>query len=474
MSSALVSKETAILRREPLLKVLLLSVVLLLAVSVLTGIQREQVFSKERSSAELTDREVWLEQGERNPHSAAHFSRYAFRPLQAIALLDPGVSDFAGLAVWMEAHYQDPADFRRAEDASELSRYVQLSPAFLLLTAAPLLVIVLLHGSIAGEHEDGTLRQLLASGVGYGELFSGKFFSGWRLTMLVYSAAFGLLATVAAATAPGVVSADTAFRLALMYVVYAVYLTIWVAVAIAGSALCRTRRTALIVLAGGWIVMTILAPRLGSGLAMALHPQPDARAVANQLSAASRIWWDDKAMQEQEKQAQLEQYGVEDVADLPFDFNAYALQQSEEVSNPAFDKVYRELGARYHAQESALRLFAFASPAVVTATLSRALAGTDRAHHEAFTAAAEAHRRVMIKMLNDDFMHHAGDAGYGYTAGREVWELCEALDFSPPSFDSVAGRYIADGMLLLIWLAGAWLAARWLVWRTLGREVATS
>ncbi len=135
MKSALLHKDTLVLRREFLLKALLIAVIALVLVSLLTGLQRERVFVNERAEAQRIDKEVWMGQGARNPHAAAHFSRYAFRPASQLALLDPGTSDFAGLAIWMEAHYQDPAVFRRAEDSGELSRYVMLSPAFLLLMA---------------------------------------------------------------------------------------------------------------------------------------------------------------------------------------------------------------------------------------------------------------------------------------------------------------------------------------------------
>lgn len=470
MNTAIIAKDTMLLRREPLLKALLAAVALLLAVSVLTGVQRERVFDKERASAEQTDREVWLGQGERNPHSAAHFSRYAFRPSSALAVFDPGISDFAGLAVWMEAHYQNPAEFRRAEDASELSRYVQLSPAFLLLTAAPLLVIVMLHGSIAGEREDGTLRQLLASGVSGREFFAAKFFSGWRIAIGACSGIFLLLAAVAVFSSPGGLGPDAALRMLLLYLVYAAYVTVWVTIAIAGSALCATRRWALASLTGVWILMALVAPRLGSALATALHPHPDAQAVAGELRAASDLWWGDEDRKEQFRRNLLEEYEVSDVSALPFDYGAYTLQVSEELSNPAFDRIYAQLEIRYRAQDRVLTAFSLISPAIVTATLSRALAGTDRVHQQAFTAAAETHRRTNVRMLNEDFMHNAGGAGYGYTADRALWEQFEDFVYRPPAFAAVAGRFAVDAIILMAWLGGAWWVAAALVGWTVRRE----
>ena len=79
---AIVTKDLMLLSRESLVRGLVAVTAVLVAVSIFTGLQREQVFDKERSAASVTDRAVWMNQGDRNPHSAAHFSRYAFRPLR--------------------------------------------------------------------------------------------------------------------------------------------------------------------------------------------------------------------------------------------------------------------------------------------------------------------------------------------------------------------------------------------------------
>ena len=222
MSAAIRSKELQVLRRNQFLRYLLVAVVALMIVSVLTGFQRESVFDKEKAAALETDKAVWMNQGERNPHSAAHFSRYAFRPASPLALLDPGTNDFAGLAIWMEAHFQDPAVFRRAEDGGELSRYVQLTPTFIILTVAPLLVFLTLFGSVAGEREDKTLRQLLASGVNARSFFRGKFWSGMLVALAGIAVVFFPTALIALLIAPVGPNADTFGRMLALVLIFVV------------------------------------------------------------------------------------------------------------------------------------------------------------------------------------------------------------------------------------------------------------
>lgn len=474
MSRAIVRKDLMVLRRESLMKALLAAILVLLVASLAAGLQREQVFDKEKATAERTDKAVWMNQGDRNPHSAAHFSRYAFRPAAPLALIDPGTSDFAGLAVWMEAHYQDPAVFRRAEDGGELSRYTQLTPVFLLLTAAPLLVFLMMSASIAGEREDGTLRQLLAAGVSGRQFFLGKLGAGLRLTMMVYVPAFAGLAGFALLTTPAAIDADTVVRLVALFVVFALYLAGSVAIALGVSALFRMRQAAFLALAGVWLLMTVLIPRFAADVGTSIYPQPDPREVSQELRSASYTYYSDKELQQKIEADLLKEHGVSSVEDLPLNYSAYTLQVSEELSIPGFERVYDGLDRRHAAQENAARGFSALTPAIATANLSRGIAGTDRVHQRAFTAAAELHRRDMIKLLNEDYMFNAGDVGAAYTADASLWEQFEDFEHALPRLDAVYGVYLEDALYLLTWFAAALVFAYTLVNRAVRHEVPTA
>jgi len=474
MSGAIVSKDLLVLRRESLMKALLVVILLLLVASLAAGMQRERVFDKEKAAALLTDKAVWMNQGDRNPHSAAHFSRYAFRPASPLALIDPGTSDFAGLAVWMEAHYQDPAVFRRAEDGGELSRYTQLTPAFLLLTAAPLLVFLMMSASIAGEREDGTLRQLLAAGVSGRQFFRGKLGAGLRLTMMVFAFAFLALAAFALLTTPVAVDVDAIVRLAGLFTVFLLYLAICVAVALGVSALFRTRQAAFLALAGVWVFMAVLLPRFAADVGTSIHPQPDAREVSGQLRAASYTFYEDKERQERIEQDLLKEHGVSTVEELPINYGAYRLQISEELSIPAFEQVYEGLEQRYAAQDHTARWFSLLTPAIAAAKLSRGFAGTDRIHQAAFTRAAELHRRDMIKLLNEDLMFNASNDDVAYTADATLWAQFEDFEHQAPTLGAVFAAYVRDALLLLAWFVAALVFARILVVRAIRHEVPTA
>ena len=93
---------------------------------------------RERAAAAATDRALWTGQGAKNPHAAAHFGQYAFKPQSPLALADPGVDAYVGEAVWLEAHRQNEAQFRSARDTGVAARLGGLSFAFVLQTIMPL------------------------------------------------------------------------------------------------------------------------------------------------------------------------------------------------------------------------------------------------------------------------------------------------------------------------------------------------
>ena len=116
MIGAIWHKELTEYRRDR--RALALAIVLfaLLLAAALDGWNRAAADAQTRAAAQATDREVWTEQGENNPHGAAHFSRYAFRDTPTLAAFDPGVFDYAGAAFWMEAHTQNPTTLRRQRE----------------------------------------------------------------------------------------------------------------------------------------------------------------------------------------------------------------------------------------------------------------------------------------------------------------------------------------------------------------------
>ncbi|MEE4278583.1 MAG: hypothetical protein V2I82_08995 [Halieaceae bacterium] len=88
MTAATWHKELTEYRRDRRRLALAIVLFALLLTAALDGWNRAEADAQARAAAEATDREVWTEQGENNPHGAAHFARYALRDTPALAAFD--------------------------------------------------------------------------------------------------------------------------------------------------------------------------------------------------------------------------------------------------------------------------------------------------------------------------------------------------------------------------------------------------
>src|SRR4051812_17292267 len=137
----------------------------LLLVSLALGWKHYRDVDAQHREASRAARRQWLDQGAKNPHSAAHYGMYAFKPKMPLSLVDPGVDAYTGVAVWLEAHKQNDFKYRPAQDATAVARFGELSAAAVLQLLVPLLIVLLAFPAFAGERDLGTLRQVLSLGV---------------------------------------------------------------------------------------------------------------------------------------------------------------------------------------------------------------------------------------------------------------------------------------------------------------------
>ena len=460
ISEIISSKEQTIMGRNRFTNVIYMTTLVVMLVAIFLSWQRIDTFERERISAVADDHEVWVNQGERNPHSAAHFSRYAFKPIPAMSTFEPGVIDYSGLAVWMEAHRRNPAAFRYAEGAGDLSNFVSLTPAWIMQVILPLVIILLLFSSYAGEREDGTLRQLLSHGISLKSIFQGKLRAALYvvLKLIIPLAFIIMIATIVFQT--GVEQIDQFLRLIILLGMYALYFMIFAFIAIGVSARSKSRRSAAISLFTIWFVLIVVLPRFASDAATFIVPQPNGHEVEKSLSEARSAYSKDEAYQELSRQQILDKYGVSVMSDLPINYRGYILQKSEEHGDPLYEEVYNNLGAVYEDQETILDVLSLLSPTTALKQLSAGLAGTDRIHHDTFALEAELHRRHIIKQMNEDLMLNGAEAGNSYTTNIELWDQIADFQGESPRFLSLFSYYISMFGVMIFLTIIAYLFAR--------------
>jgi len=428
----------------------------LLAGALLLGWQHYVQVSAQHAAARSATREQWLNQGKKNPHSAAHYGIYAFKPKAPLSLLDPGTDPYTGVAVWLEAHKQNEFKYRPAHDATAVQRFGELTGATVMQLLVPLLIVLLTFNAFSSERELGTLRQLLSLGVNRAHLAAGKAL-GVCLALsllLVPAAAIGAFAIT---TASGSIEMLAALpRAAGLTLSYLLYFGVFIATSLAVSAWASSSRAALIGLLAFWMVNTLIAPRAASDIAKALRPTPSAfefthnmeRALAE--GAETRI----KLLETE----LLRKYNVDSIESLPVNFNGIRLQEGENHGNHVFDQAYAELWRTFSQQDTVHRVLAVLMPGLAARSLSMAFAGTDFPQHAHFATAAEQHRRLIQRVMNDDLMRNASNTG-SYFAGNALWSKVPPFEYTAPDARWVASLYASTLAILALWVVAASIAA---------------
>ena len=137
MIGTIAAKELKEIMRDGRIKSSAAIIGVMLLAALATAAQRYLDISVERDSAQAIVTEQWLEQGEKNPHAAAHYGVYAFKPVTPLSFFDTGVSTYTGVSVWLEAHKQNDAEGQPAKDATAIARFGELTAAFTLQILLP-------------------------------------------------------------------------------------------------------------------------------------------------------------------------------------------------------------------------------------------------------------------------------------------------------------------------------------------------
>ena len=431
----------------------------LLLVSLGAGWLQVREARAQHEAAEATARDHWEGQGEKNPHSAAHYGIYAFKPRLPLSFVDQGVDPYTGTSVWLEAHRQNDFVLRAAQDAAASQRFAAITAAGVLQHLIPLLIILLTFGALATEREQGTLRQVLALGVDRRDLTLGKALgtAGAMALLLVPAAVLGAAAVVISG---GGDLGPTLARGAVLAAAYTAYFGVFLALSLAVSAWAPSARTALVILLGVWTVNGLVAPRIAVDVSKTLHPTPSAfefaRTVEKEMAeGVGDLRPPDRA----EITAQLlEEYGVETVDELPVNLSGIALQESERYGDKIYDRNYSALWDTFERQNRVHELLAVLAPGLAVRSLSMGLAGTDVEQHRHFAEAAESYRRSLMEAMNMDLAYNSR-TGETYLADDELWESQPPFEYDAPSLAWVLGNRALSLLVLGLWLLGAAVVA---------------
>lgn len=435
---------------------LLVAFTVLLGIGLGLGALRQGRERAQQASYQKLVRDQWDHQPDRHPHRVAHYGTFAFKAPGALAAFDPGVDSYAGRVLFLEAHRQNSANFAEAGALSSAFRLGELSPAFVLQTLLPLVVIILGYRCMARETESGRLRLLLGQGVSMRVLALGKT-AGLGLGLVPFLAVAGA-ALIAGVFLSASGEASALFsRIAVIGAALLLYAIGWLALTLWISARSNAGATALAILAAVWAATCVVLPRGAAAWADARHPLPTKSEFTARLQDEVQRLGDSHNPDDPTftalRRETLARHGVIKIEDLPVNYSAVVMQRSEELSSGLFARHYDELTAAMERQNTLVRRAAFVAPILGFSALSAAASGTDLRSVAAFQREAEAFRYAFVQRLNNlhrDKIRQQDDKLQRLGAG--TWR--EFPDFHPSarSLKSALAGSAASWLALALWV----------------------
>lgn len=429
---------------------------LLMITAVLVGKAGQKQLQRDRESAQSAMYDQWVNQGNKHPHSAAHYGQFAFKPKPVLSFLDTGLDNYTGISVFLEAHKQNEVLFSGIQDGNAMSRFGEMTGALVFQVLLPLLIIFLTFNTISKEREEGTLKLVHGQGLASHKLLFGKVLGTFSIVLAIFLPIVILGYLVLDQQSSGF---DTQVGTKFMIMVgsYALFFLIFIMLSVLVSAFSKNSRFSLLTLLGIWIVSCIILPKATTNFADKLYPTPSQFEFRNTIAEKVQNGIDGHNPSDERlaklRQQVLQEYGVSNVDQLPVNWSGIAMQAGEEYTDQVYDQEFSKVEKIFQIQNRVSEWAGFINPYLAIHHLSMALAGTDFEHHVAFVKAAENYRREFVKKMNKDMEinHKPGVAFNEYQVGKEMWTSVAPFQYKLPMVSDILSYQWRSVAALCFW-----------------------
>ncbi|WP_299121969.1 DUF3526 domain-containing protein [uncultured Tenacibaculum sp.] len=450
----IIFKELKELLRDGRFKITLGISFVLLIIATITSINQYNKNNQQYVESTNKERSIWESQDEKNPHSAAHYGTYAFKPKFALSLFDYGVTKYTGNSIFLEAHNRNEASFSEASDQTSLTRFGTLSINFVLIYLFPLIIILIGYNSHTKEIEHQTLSLLKSQGIHPTKLVIGKWLAIYIPILILTSCIFLIIGIVLSNLDS--LSFFSWTSLLTLYISYLIYYLIITSITLLISIRSKSSGISLVSSLVIWILFSFVTPKIATNFANTNHPYPSKSEFNARISNDRKNGLDghnpwNKAAKELEQKT-LKEHGVDSLSQLPFNYDAYRMQKGEEHEAKIYEKHYNILHNTAKGQNSVYQNLSFISPFIALRFLSMDITNTSDNLHWKFTKAAEKYRIETQKFLNYDFKDNSKTGDWSYKMKAETFKKLPKFNFTPPTLSSILKENTKNILFLVLWL----------------------
>ena len=424
--------------------------VLSLSLVVWMGIIQNNNQQKYRTQAQKHVREQWDNLEAMNPHRAAHYGSYAFKPNNLLNSMDGGINDITGNVIQLEGHVQNEIVYSEASQSLSISKFGKLKSSLLLQYVIPLFLIFLAYGSVSNEKETHRLKLLIFQGIPLTSLVFAKSLSIWIYGLSLLLITF-FIQSLLSSSDPEIFK-----RLILLIFSYGSYYYIITSLATYFSARLKNNTSALSSILATWILWTIFFPKIWGNAVEKIHPLPSRMdfkaAMKEERSKGIDGHNPSDKRREELKNKYLTEYKVDSLQQLPINFDGIVMQEDEEYGNLVWDKHFGNNYTIFQKQKGLYQVSGLLNPFASLQSASMGFCGTDMIHHLDFLKKAEDYRRLLIKALNDKHAYGGSKTGdWGWTVDETFFKSVQYFFYTTPKIQGQINHYIIDILCLLWW-----------------------
>ena len=156
-----------------------------LSIVVFIGIIQNNNQRLYQSKAQKHVRQQWENLEAMNPHRAAHYGSYAFKPINILNSMDSGINDITGNVIKLEGHVQNEIVYSEASQSLSISKFGKLKSSLILQYVIPLFLIFLAYGSIRNsEIKTFSISRDIAIQISYCQII--KYLDLWIIIIVNY------------------------------------------------------------------------------------------------------------------------------------------------------------------------------------------------------------------------------------------------------------------------------------------------
>lgn len=443
----LIWKEFQLAYRDRIMVTMAIIIYTLFTVSSLLTIFQYRADQQKRQLSKSMFRHQWEAQ-HTNPHDAAHFGTYLFKPLNMLSAFDPGLNDYFGTTYRVEAHIQHEVDESSAENNDAQMRFGSFTLALILQLLVPLLILFASSSALTAEKESGTFKMLMAQGASMARLTWSKVLSYYLFSVLLVLPVFVFLFFI-------LLSAPSGNQLlARFFITLLGYLLFYLIVVLSGvliSSLSGHSGTAMMAVLSLWLFCGILMPKIAAGMAAQRYPLISRAEFNDKVRNGYLKGLNGEGTLQERGEAYVNYLSKKYPAD-PADpagrqavnIDGLVLQYHEDYQNKVFDHYYAQLEKTFDRQQSYLRYSGLWNPFMSLKRLSMAMSGTDFDHHLRFFIRAKNYRNALIRQLNLQLANHPMKPNERYVAEPGFFKkLKDFPDELPPVLKVLSGQGMA-------------------------------